>query len=370
MSKRIKIMVISVVSILLIIVAYLTFILSDIPIISYWRGVWIETAMTSGEHQWLATKFIPKFIIDDVMSKQVTITDAVDVDNVFTGVKEKSFEDEYTKLETGDLDIAGNEICSINLKNHIAIVKISGETYSGKAAIVFDPSLVKIIHTDMKGSRGENIQTFLKKGNAICGMNASGFGDPNGVGSGGTIMGASRASGKDWGVYSGTMDTIALNKENKLLVGNRPNWNRYDIRDACQFNPVLIQNGEKNVQGTAGWGLQPRTAIGQREDGTIIMIVVDGRQPGHSIGATMEDLVNEFNKYSVVNAAACDGGSSSIMAYEDELITKCSSPQNGGRYLPNAFIVQRVDDEVSDDKYNSFDSDSKVIKSKLNKKEY
>ena len=107
----------------------------------------------------------------------------------------------------------------------------------------------------------------------------------------------------------------------------------------------MIINGKQNVEGTAGWGLQPRTAIGQREDGTVIIMVIDGRQPTHSVGATMNDLVYEFQKYDVINAAACDGGSSSIMGYDGNIITKCSSPQVGGRYLPNAFIVKRVSDE-------------------------
>ena len=60
---------------------------------------------------------------------------------------------------------------------------------------------------------------------------------------------------------------------------------------------------------------------------------------------TMEDMVKVFQKYEALNAAACDGGSSSVMAYDGKIITKCSSPMKTGRYLPNAFLVKRIETE-------------------------
>ena len=338
----------TIVKVLLVIVAilsimYATVVYSNFEFIRHWRNIWIETAMTTGEHQWLATAFFPRDMIDEVMAGIVTTTDADD--EIMDLVSSKKFEDKYYSAEVGELDDAGNKIYAINKQNKLAIVEIKGETYRGKAVLVFDPSLVEIAMTNQKGVRGENVQTIMKKNDAIIAVNASGFGDPNGQGSGGTIMGASRNSKGDWGTYTDTMDTIAFDIQDRLLVGRRGSWNEWAIRDACQFNPSLIINGKQNVEGTAGWGLQPRTAIGQREDGTVIIMVIDGRQPTHSVGATMNDLVYEFQKYDVINAAACDGGSSSIMGYDGNIITKCSSPQVGGRYLPNAFIVKRVSDE-------------------------
>ena len=344
--------------ILTIVALYATVVYSNIGFIKHWRGIWIETAMTTGEHQWLATKFFPKDMIDEVMAGIVTTTDADD--EVMDLVLNSKFEDKYYSANVGDTDDAGNKIYAINEENKLAIVEIKGETYRGKAVLVFEPELVEIAMTNNKGVRGENIKTIMKNNDAIVAVNASGFGDPNGRGSGGTIMGASRNSEGDWGTYTNTMDTIAFDIQDRLLVGRRGNWNEWAIRDACQFNPSLIINGKQNVEGTAGWGLQPRTAIGQREDGTVIIIVVDGRQPTHSVGATMNDLVAEFQKYDVINAAACDGGSSSIMGYDGNIITKCCSPQVGGRYLPNAFIVKRVDND-------SIKSNNKVLDNSIKK---
>ena len=320
--------------------AYLTFVFGPWNWISNIRSAWVETAMTSAEHQWLATAFIPSSIIDSIMSKAVRTSEADDSYEI--NINSKEIMRVYSKYSEGDLDIAGNKIFDVNIHNKVAVAFIEGDGYKGKALIVFDPSLVRIVHTPYKGEIGQNILDITEYNDAIAGMNASGFNDPNGVGSGGSVVAKSRASYEDWGWYSEDFDTIGLNSDNKLLVGYRPDWDSDVIGDACQFSPVLIQNGRINVSGTAGWGIQPRTAIGQREDGTIIMIVIDGRQPSHSFGINMEQLAKEFKKYDCINAAACDGGSSSIMAYDGEIITSCSSPQDGGRYLPNAFIVDRI----------------------------
>lgn len=333
------VMVKIIVFIMLIAAMYLTFTFSSSPKIKYWRDAWIETAMTTAEHQWLATKFFPKSVIDKAMSGKVMKTQA---DDIFKISKDNSeLIDTYSKYNKGDTDIAGFKVYDVDIKNNIAVSIVTGDGFVGKAVIAFNPSKVRIVHTQSPGEIGENILTILRKNNAIAGMNASGFYDPNGVGSGGAIVGKSRASGKDWGEYSSEFDTIGFTRDNRLVVGERVNWDKDNIRDACQFNPVLVKNGVKNVEGTAGWGIQPRTAIGQREDGVVVMIVVDGRKPGYSLGINMEQLADLFIKYGCVNAAACDGGSSSIMGYKGEIITRCSSPQDGGRYLPNAIIVDK-----------------------------
>ena len=109
---------------------------------------------------------------------------------------------------------------------------------------------------------------------------------------------------------------------------------------------MLIADGEAQIEGSGGYGIQPRTAIGQREDGVIVFLVVDGRIPGWSLGCTMGDLIEILQKYGVVNAACCDGGSSSVLAYNGEVINKNSSLNpDYGRRLPNAFLVAPKESE-------------------------
>ena len=103
-------------------------------------------------------------------------------------------------------------------------------------------------------------------------------------------------------------------------------------------------NGEIYTEGSAGWGIQPRTIIAQREDGVVMFLVVDGRKPGYSIGITIGEAAEILLKYGAVTAAACDGGSSSVMAYDNAIVNIPSTPMTTGRYLPNALLVSKRTD--------------------------
>lgn len=314
----------------------------DVDTLKTYRDIWIETAMNTFHHKWLATWFFPQDTINSVMNKRINTVINTEINTTDNTENKKSYIfDEYRYLNSGDIDFVGNTIYDVNTDEKIAIVNLSTSDYKGKLAIIEDPSRVHIAHTSKKNIIGNNICTFLNNENAILAVNASGFADYQGVGDGGEIMGASCASGEYWGEYTDEYNTIAFDTSDRLLIGQFGYWRKYNIRDGMQFNPALILNGQKQVDGSAGWGLQPRTAIGQREDGAVIILTIDGRRPGYSLGATMEQVADIMLQYGVINAAACDGGSSTLMGYNGEIITRCSSPQEGGRYLPNAFIVSR-----------------------------
>ena len=113
------------------------------------------------------------------------------------------------------------------------------------------------------------------------------------------------------------------------------------IRDALTFGPALIVDGKPaNVSGYSS-GLNPRTAIGQRADGAVLLLVIDGRQPG-SLGAFHTDTIEVMLNFGAVNAANLDGGSSSLMVYEDEIISN-KSGLTGNRHMPTCFLVERRD---------------------------
>ena len=111
------------------------------------------------------------------------------------------------------------------------------------------------------------------------------------------------------------------------------------IVNAVSFGPVLITNGEPTPPEALASSVNPRTAIAQRADGAILMLVIDGRQV-HSIGATYQDMVDMLLDYGAVNACNMDGGSSTVMHYGGEYVNSCSADNDQPRPLPNAFLFK------------------------------
>jgi exopolysaccharide biosynthesis protein len=106
------------------------------------------------------------------------------------------------------------------------------------------------------------------------------------------------------------------------------------------FHPFLIVNGvPTKIYGNGGWGSGPRTAIGQKADGTVLMVVVDGRQIS-SAGASMKQMQEIMIKYGAINAANLDGGSSTVMYFKDKIVNSPCAPA-GDRFLPSAFLIKR-----------------------------
>ncbi len=358
-----KRIIIPLAALLLVAVLYVTFVFSSIPFVKYWRTIYIETAMTTGDHQWLATAFIPKYIIDDVMSKRNDTAevigggehletvgdpdDTVDTEETTSPAIDEKPDDILGQkdLKVGEKDYAGYEVLINDIEQGIVVSEIIGSTplgtYRGKIMLVDDPSRVYLGSTPKKGVEGLRIKAMMEHHGAIAGINASGFPDPGDSGHGGDVIGLSYSEGKFWGEAVSYYGAVLITSGDRLVVGNVKDWGKYDIRAGIQFGPVLIADGEASIEGSGGYGIQPRTAIGQREDGVIVFLIIDGRQPTWSIGCTVGDMIEVLQKYGVVNAACCDGGSSSVMAYKGEVITKNSSLNpNYGRRLPNAWLVE------------------------------
>ena len=403
MSKKKKILI-SVTSIILVlIIGYCTCVFSNIPFIKKWRTIYIETAMTTATHQWLATAFIPGYIIDDVMSDakdQQVIQDGLqsswedieeqkpntpnpddlievkpiepeettppetEPEEVKPSEEELFFEkywevdkeklNNYMKTNNiesyenllienldGKVDVAttfGEKIKVLDNKNNLLIIEVTGEGYSGLLAIVKDPSQVTVAKSTTLGSYGNLISKFSKDNNALVAINASGFADENWQGNGGTITGSMVIDGVDYGNPSERLKFFGFKEDNRLYIENYNKDNISQYKWGIQFSPALIVDGEIYVQGSFGYGLQPRSAVGQSKAGEFLMLIIDGRQVGHSLGATVTDLAEIMLRHNAYQAMNLDGGSSSIMTYKGETINKPSSTNYLGRYLPNAFI--------------------------------
>ena len=340
-------------------ILYAVVVYSSIPFVSYWRTIWIETAMTTRTHQWLAQWFFPKSVIDKVMAGATIDKDIQGgADNLKnnednspgTQTKPTRLENndilKQKSLNVGDTDYAGNTVVINDIDEGLVVSEIVTATYRGKIMLIDDPSRVYVGMTQYPGVTGMRILNMMETYNAVAGMNGSGFADPYENGNGGEVVGMSCSQGNYWGSYVDYYGSIVLTTENKLVVGDIQDWESYsNVRDGVQFSPVLVADGQKMVSGSAGYGLQPRTAIGPREDGVIVFLDIDGRDVSWSIGCTVDDMAEILISYGVVNAASVDGGASSVIAYKGEVITKnCSANPTLGRILPNAFLVKHKAD--------------------------
>lgn len=225
----------------------------------------------------------------------------------------------------------------------ITVEDIKGKNFKGKVMLIDDPKRVKIAVTDQLGVTGERVTDLTKKAGAIAGINAGGFYDPNGKGNGAFPDGITVHDGKI--VHNNVGDSTAVNiigldSDGNLILKQMTAKQVLSagIKEAVSFTPNLIVNGKAVLKGDGGWGIAPRTGIGQTADGKIIFVVIDGRQPTWSLGATLRDLMNVFLEYDAVTAVNLDGGSSSELVYNGDVMNSLCDVF-GERYIPTAFVV-------------------------------
>ena len=192
--------------------------------------------------------------------------------------------------------------------------------------LVRDPSrlyLATSSETLSKDTPGLKIDAAMEKEGAVAAINAGTCWD-DGTGSlevGSVPLGLNLSKGKVvWNSFSAmTPDTgfVGFNRDNILIVANSVTEEEaleLGIRDGCASGTVLIVNG--NAVDIDHTGYSPRTAIGQRADGTVILVCTNGRTDEY-IGATIPDVTGILQEYGAVNACALLGGSSANMLYRD-----------------------------------------------------
>lgn len=219
----------------------------------------------------------------------------------------------------------------------IEIIDIAGPTYTGKMMIISNPNRVIVGVSNMLGTAGQTLEGMIGSYGAVGGVNGGGFYDPNGSGNGGIPDGIVIHEGKLLYGHDLLADTAVIDYDGILHVGTMTGRQALELNAqwAISFGPVLVVNGEK-CSGL-GSGLNPRTAIGQRSDGAILLLVINGRQLD-SMGATYEDVADVMLEHGAVNALNLDGGSSTTMIYEGEFMN-VSASLVGQRGLPTSVLV-------------------------------
>lgn len=280
-----------------------------------YKELWVQTAMSTMNHQYLATWFLSDEEIAEIMQR-------LEVEN----------------NENSD----SSDIVIKNGKGKISIERITGTGYVGYVMIVPDPSKVKLVEGRING-RGSTLEEIVKEYDAVGGVNAGGFMYTGGEELGNVLLDTVIMNKE---LLNGNKEVqsrlIGLDKNGKLILG-RYNYQeaiKEGIESAIEFGPYIIVNGKNQIKNANSGGINPRTAIGQRQDGTIILVVIDGRRPGYSIGTNLLELQNIFERYGAYNAANLDGGYSTCMYYDGREVNAPATDM-GTRYLPNAFIIEK-----------------------------
>lgn len=314
----------------------LLFATATLPIIIYYSPFFtnlrkniVATAMVTTSHQFIATLFLSDKQIQEILGSDANASVSATISQ--------------------DLD----KVNVNNRDNRVEVYPVSGNKFKGFVAIVHDPSRVKVGYTSKLGKVGQKTSEIAKENNALLAINGGGFNDTGNnsttlwTGDGAVPTGIIISKGKlifpsindlnTKQVYTGI---AGINSKSKLIVGNHTvdELMQSGIKEALCFGPTLIENG-LIIKGLITQGANPRTAIGQRIDGSIILLTLDGRQHLEA-GAEIEDVQTVMQKEGAWNAVNLDGGASTTMYYNGKVI---NSPcdKYGERPVPTAIYVTK-----------------------------
>ena len=305
------------------------------------RNLFVTTLLETGQMKFVVKLFMSDEKVQEIVNSNSMVAFDEEIDN--------------SLINTNDIkDIDG-----------IELIEITGSTYMAKMIIVNDPSRVKLatIYNGNWKEYGVTLDKLVKDNDAFAGIN------------GGLYVSNSNKGGKPMGlvVRDGVIEhnnpsgivgihLIGFNEDNLLKIIDLSGKNKNEIekiikeekiRDAVAFQEEmsdannhfvkLIINGESREVNGSGSGANPRTAIGQRKDGAVMLLVTDGRGANGHLGATAQDLIEVMEEYGAVNAANIDGGSSSSMYYDGkyEMTSVTLYYSNSSWRLPTGFIVEK-----------------------------
>ncbi len=372
---------------------YLVLSYSNIPVIKTLRHMAIETSMSTMRHQWVARVIFPDKVVDRVMRSvyearegQIGINtkwdDPVELVKKEYNDSRKEFFATFWEIDEESLDaylvehpnimrsgwenfylneaglddngtdiktIYGDQVLAIDAKNKVLLIRVTGTAYRGVLAIAKDPSRLSIQTAAEIGKNGQLAGEIAETHNGVLAINASGFLDIDtegnvGQGNGGIIGGLARCDGVTYGKPFGLgHKRIELREDNKMYIVDSLDPIADDCTDAAEFSPALIVDGEVLVDEDTGWNsVNPRTCVGQNSRGEVMFLAVEGRQLT-SLGIGVAGCAKIMKRYHCTQAINLDGGTSSILWFDGECVTRCSnSDYPEGRPLPNAFVYSRA----------------------------
>lgn len=311
------------------------------------KTFWIPTAMTTMSHQYLAYTLYDQETINKIMSENYieANTEEINLDDIVVNDSDlfsKRYTNKYDKqIFTKD---PGNDL--------FKLIRINEGKFKGWLTVIYDPSDVDLAVSDKLGRAGKSVNNLTKDNGGIIGINGGGFEDLDGWGNGSIPYGAIIKDGQlVWQHYGGSGGLIGFTKDHKMFLTFKSPQEAIaeGMNDAVEFGPFLIVNGNvSKIHGDGGWGTAPRTVIAQRKDGVVLFLVIDGRMPGYSVGATMNDIIDVLQRYKAYNAANLDGGASTTMSMNGKLWNNpYVGGEYGGRTVSNAWIVTNTKNKAA-----------------------
>lgn len=301
------------------------------------KELFATTILETGQLKFLANVFLSKDELQKIVDKN-------------------SLQDMDDEVDKNLINTEGNKG-----KELIEIHNVSGDGFEGTMMVVNDPSKISLATTYPWGEYGKELGVIVDEAGAIAGVN------------GGIYYSSGNKGGRPYGVTvsNGEIQDITLGWSGLYLIGFDENnllriislegmnksavekmVKEEKIRDAISFQEEssdannhfvkLIINSEKRELSGKGSGQNPRTAIGQRKDGSVLILVTDGRGKNGHLGATASDLIEIMAEYGAVNAANVDGGSSSSLYYNKKYLRTSVTfyYTNSSWRLPTAFVVK------------------------------
>lgn len=306
---------------------------------SGFRDMFITTAMNTMNHRYLAYVLYNDEQINEVLNNNfieqpndITDQDDINFDNENPQEYESIYEEQILKRDENQL---------------YKLIEFDEKDYHVYLTVIYDASRLSTVKSKYYGTKGQHLSAMAKENDAIVAINGGRFSDVGGQGNGARASGIFISNGKiieDGDNYKHPI--IGISNKNVLTLGNMTVDEAIElgIRDAVCFGPFLIVNGKESfTQGNGGYGVAPRTAIGQRKDGIILFLTIDGNgsKYGFRGGATVVDMINIFKRYGAYNAANLDGGASTVLAINGVTYNNpVAQSSSGERSLPNAWIVK------------------------------
>ena len=306
---------------------------------SGFRDMFVTTAMSTKSHQYLAYILYSEEQIQDILNKnylkesgEETNPGEIDFDNEDPLVYESIYEEQILKRDKDQL---------------YKIIEFAEKDYYVYLTVIYDASRVSTVKSRFYGTQGQHLSVMAQENNAIVAINGGRFDDVGGQGNGAKANSIFISNGEIIEDANGIKDSvIGISDANVLTLGymTADEAINMGIRDAVCFGPFLIVNGKESfTQGNGGYGVHPRTAIGQRKDGIILFLTIEGNgnKYGFRGGATVIDMIDIFKRYGAYNAANLDGGASSVLAIDGKVYNNpVAYSATGERSLPNAWIVK------------------------------
>ncbi|WP_273345551.1 M56 and phosphodiester glycosidase domain-containing protein [Clostridium luticellarii] len=244
----------------------------------------------------------------------------------------------------GMISSAAGKNITEKVSDSISEVSLHGKSFSGKMLVIKNPSKVEVGYTRELLKDNKTTGELALENNALCAINAnliptesekkflvSSSQDGLIIHNGAVVYG---------GAKNRKYSSAGFTDKNVLISGQYSieELEKMNVTEAVNSSLPLIQNGKPLLNKDTIQGINPRTAVAQKKDGTVLMVAVDGRS-ADSIGISIFDLQQLLLKNGAYTAAALDGGSSSTMYYKNKIINK-PAYSKGQKPVSSIFLIK------------------------------